>query len=43
MATDTRNSGFCEGPFNRTDEPAACARITMDLAGANGDAWMHGI
>ena len=34
---------FCEGPFDRTDEPAACARITMDLAGANGDAWMNKI
>lgn len=38
---ETPNS--CEGPFDRTDEPAACARITMDLAGANGDAWMNRI
>ena len=30
--------GFrCEGPFDLTDEPAACARITMDLPGATGD------
>ncbi|CAL1133950.1 unnamed protein product, partial [Cladocopium goreaui] len=30
-----------EGAFNSTDEPAACARITMDLAGANGDLEPH--
>ncbi|CAK8991884.1 unnamed protein product, partial [Durusdinium trenchii] len=30
-----------EGPFDCTDEPAACARITMDLAGPDGELEPH--
>ncbi|CAJ1390236.1 unnamed protein product [Effrenium voratum] len=30
-----------EGPFDTTDEPAACARITLELANSKGDLEPH--